>query len=217
MKYSDSSKTTGSGAAAFTLIELLVVISIIAILATFAMSAGKGVLENAKKASARNDMGQIVIAIKSYYTDYGRNPTPNSMPNQDITYSSIGGKTQNSMLMNALRCPSDNLDEVKDMNPRQTRYLEVTQAKSSTKPVSGIDTKGNWMDPWGDQYAVFVDGDYDNKISVSALFTSGLGSSTDPTSVGISVGAASVGLATKVKIKTVPAKYDQAIHLVSWR
>ena len=221
MKKSHSSKPPVSGLAAFTLIELLVVISIIAILATFALSAGKGAIKSAYKASARNDMGSImVVGLKCYYTDYGKYPTPTT-ESVDVTYGK-GGTYPNSVLFNAMRYADSNMTQAaKDMNPRETRYMEVAKAKNTKSPISGLDDSGNWYDPWGEQYVVFIDGDYDGKITVKPVFSSGIGgtSTDDQGKVAVSVGAASVGYGTKIASpKTpIPGKFDKANHVVSWQ
>jgi prepilin-type N-terminal cleavage/methylation domain-containing protein len=59
---------------AFTLIEMLIVITIIAILMALLFPAFKGVQNQAKRTSARNDVTQIVAAISAFYTEYGQYP-----------------------------------------------------------------------------------------------------------------------------------------------
>ena len=55
---------------AFTLVELLVVISIIAILAGFAMPAMSRAMESADRTKVLNDGKQIALSMKNYAADY---------------------------------------------------------------------------------------------------------------------------------------------------
>jgi prepilin-type N-terminal cleavage/methylation domain-containing protein len=56
---------------AFTLVELLVVISIIAILAGFAMPAMSKAMESADRTKVLNDGKQIALAMKNFAGDFG--------------------------------------------------------------------------------------------------------------------------------------------------
>ena len=56
---------------AFTLVELLVVISIIAILAGFAMPAFTKAMESADRTKVLNDGKQIALSMKNYAGDFG--------------------------------------------------------------------------------------------------------------------------------------------------
>ena len=58
----------------FTLIELLTVIAIIAILMGLLLPALNAAKNAAKKAQAKNDLTQLVTAVKAFYTDYGTYP-----------------------------------------------------------------------------------------------------------------------------------------------
>jgi hypothetical protein len=87
-------------------------------------------------------------------------------------------------------------------------------------PKNGISaaraTKGQWMDPWGVPYVVFMDGDYFGDIDVTGCFNGGIGNSGK---VEIGVGAAAIGLNAS---KTTPPKgavhsYNKSIDLVSWQ
>src|SRR4051812_43446348 len=84
-----------SRSAAFTLIELLTVIAIIAILMGILFPVINNVKENAKKVQAKNDVTQIVTAVKAYYTEYGKYPpVPGStQPNADTVLGRVGGSS----------------------------------------------------------------------------------------------------------------------------
>jgi prepilin-type N-terminal cleavage/methylation domain-containing protein len=173
--------------AGFTLVELLTVIAIIAILMGILLPTVGSVIENAKKTQAKNDELQLVSAIKAYYTEYGRYPIDPSTPAGDLIYGP--GNGDQSVLMNVLRYPYKSTDTglpaiVTTLNPRKINFLEVKDAKNLSKAgkekegIGGIagSTQGKWLDPWGNEYLVKIDGDYDN--SLSNPYSSNAGSSS---------------------------------------
>ena len=203
---------------AFTLIELLVVISIIAVLASLSIPAVTGVMVNARKAQARNDMAQLASAIKLYYTEYGRYPLD---PTQNITTDvSYGiGASGNDQIVSVLRYKTSTsvtqtiLDSI---NPRQIKFIEPKVTTSNKACVNTTD--GRWYDPWGTQYIIFIDADYAGDIDATAAFTD---ITTKPS---VSVGVASVGYNyVKTKVSPQPAAlsaaraYNKSNDLLSWQ
>lgn len=172
-----------SRAAAFTLVELLVVITIIIILAGLLFPAFGAVQERAKKVQASNDEQAIINAVKNYFTEYGRYPVPASTPPAggvatDLVYGpqSTADYT-NERLINVLRglaTTEDGTNTGSDykLNARQIVFLEAKNVKDKNAPKNGISIEANasgpigqWMDPWGKPYVIFVDADYNNHIS----------------------------------------------------
>jgi prepilin-type N-terminal cleavage/methylation domain-containing protein len=144
----------------FTLIELLVVITIIVILLGFLFPALQGVQDRARKVQAKNDLTQIVTAVNAFYTEYGKYPiaTPS-----DSTFGPGGSPTTNEILFNDLRGLA-----ASTLNPRQIAFISPPDAKDANSPRSGIATGasnvGQYFDPWGKNYAIRIDGDYDNQV-----------------------------------------------------
>lgn len=156
----------------FTLIELLTVIAIIAILMGLLFPAVGAVKETAKRAQAKNDLTQIVVAVKAYYTDYGKYPVDQAggaaadSPAGDFT-------TSNKDLFFILRAMKNGLNADHKLNPRKTVFMEGKDAKNFTnaqKATGGFDEKGNFYDPWGETdgkggtYRVLIDANYDGNI-----------------------------------------------------
>jgi prepilin-type N-terminal cleavage/methylation domain-containing protein len=142
----------------FTLIELLVVITIIVVLMGLLFPAFRGVQDQAKKTQAKNDLAQIVTAVNAYYTEYGKYPITATI---DTTLGPGGSPTSNETLFNPLR----GLDLA--LNPRQIVFLSPPDAKDAANPRSGIGTTtstGQYFDPWGKNYVIRIDGDYDNDV-----------------------------------------------------
>jgi len=219
--------------AAFTLIELLVVISIITVLAGLSFPAFAKVLSNAKKVQARSDMNNIVNAVKFYYSEYGRYPissTAQAAGDLGNVYG-IDAAHDNSLVINVLRCPNGWVDDAANpLNSRKIAFLsDVPIAKDQTRPRSGVlnagANRGAWFDPWGFEYLIFIDADYNGDIDASAVYNSGL--SVDPTSgkVQTSIGAASMGFYNnKNKVTPNPTTPSVRVHafasstdLISWQ
>lgn len=147
-----------SASRAFTLIELLVVIAIIAVLAGIAFPAYQSVQSAARKTQAKNDIVQIVTAVNTFYTDYGRYPTT---ANTDAE-AKVGGPdgTPNGALLNELMGATNSL------NTKQIVFLSPPIAKDQENPRSGLKTpEGHFFDPFGTQYVIAMDADYDNTLS----------------------------------------------------
>ena len=161
---------------AFTLIELLVVIAIIAILIGLLFPAFKAVQNQARQTQAKNDLTQIVNAVNAYYTEYGRYPLGITT---DTTYGPGGTPATNDTLFTELRgctaaagsCPG-----AATTNTRQIVFISPPDVKNGANPRSGIATQtvtvngrsvplGSYVDPWGTNYLIRIDGDYNNQVA----------------------------------------------------
>src|SRR5438132_6278073 len=146
----------------FTLIELLVVIAIIAILIGLLFPAFSAVQDQAKRTQAKNDLTQIVTAVNAYYTEYGKYP----LVTADTIYGP-GGST-NNLLFNELRATAG-----ATQNPRQIVFISPPDVKDPVHPRAGIGISGTgaptplgqFWDPWGNPYAIKIDGDYNNQVA----------------------------------------------------
>ncbi len=160
---------------AFTLIELLVVIAIIAILIGLLFPAFRAVQDQAKRTQAKNDLTQIINAVNAFYTEYGKYPlpgAPTSPPLPDYyTYGPGGDQPNNQALFTELRgctaitgsCPA-----IASINTRQIVFISPPDVKDPANPRSGIGTAagnlGQYFDPWGNNYVIRIDSDYNNQV-----------------------------------------------------
>jgi prepilin-type N-terminal cleavage/methylation domain-containing protein len=209
-------------ASAFTLIELLVVISIIAVLAGLTFSGVQTAMIAAKKVQAKNDMMQLANAVTSYYTEYGKYPSGASTSGSvDLAFGTAS--SANNLIVSVLRYagPTGWTDSNSE-NARQIQFLQPKVLDASTSNTKGAVNKsdGNWYDPWGVQYVLFEDLDYDGSITVKTQFSD----FTDNPNFG--VGTASVGyyyalqksktqtIGSGLSVKTVDGKKS---ILLSWQ
>ena len=157
--------------AAFTLIEMIVVMLIIATLVALFMGAATSVFDRARRTQAKNDVIQIATAVNAFYTEYGRYPVTVTSTATDAFFGSgttPAGCTSygsNVVLLNVLRNITSDPNAVA-LNPRQIVFLSPGGAKNTVPPRGGIATADNcYYDPWGSQYAIVIDTNYDNTIT----------------------------------------------------
>lgn len=149
--------------AAFTLIELLVVISIIAILAGLAFPAVNGAINSARKAQARNDVMQIVTAIKAFKAEYGRLPMQPSdfREQEDGRENDDPWFADNNQIIRVLLAEEEASANPR-LNPKDIVFLE---AKTTKTKKGGVDLDDyTFYDPWGTPYAIKLDRDGTGKM-----------------------------------------------------
>ena len=109
-------------------------------------------------------------AVNAFYTDYGKYPLAAGIT-IDTTFGPGGNPTTNQTLFTELRgctavtgsCPA-----IASINTRQIVFISPPDVKNSANPRSGIGTAagnlGQYFDPWGTNYVVRIDGDYNNQV-----------------------------------------------------
>ncbi len=194
---------------AFTLIELLVVITIIAILMGLLFPAINIVKEQARKAEAKSAVAQVAAAVKQYYTEYGKYPPVVDTTGANPPDIIVGDKTKaaadddNAELFNVLRSKNTGKNANNALNPRRIVFFEGRSAGDSSAPKSGFldatggtGIQGAFYDPWGKQYTIVMDANYNDVININSVY----GDFTDqsqgtPTDTGsrTSIGVFSLG------------------------
>ena len=183
MKKTSRIRTEDQG---FTLIELLTVIAIIAILMSLLFPAVNAVKDAAKKAEAKNACTGIVAAVKQYNAEYGTYPPieiPSSGGAGDTKVDALIGdpackaKVVNNVLFNTLRNINEEPNKDFKLNPRKIVFIEGKAVSDPTSPRSGFLEKGGeaanlgcYFDPWGTQYNVIIDTDYNNFLDVDQVY-----------------------------------------------
>jgi len=217
----------------FTLIELVVVITVIVILMALLFPAFKGVQDQAKRTQAKNDITQVVTAINSYYTEYGKMPVDGTKQGFDTLLGDPGGSYDNHIIFDVLRAISDSdWNSGNVLNPKQIIFFNGANVKDGTNPRSGIATqdatvngvtikKDAFVDPWGGEYLVSVDADYDgwtqDFIPYSDLtYTSKTGGSGTHPAVQATATSSSWGKDAKLGTNG-DGKYKDSDDVISWQ
>jgi general secretion pathway protein G len=124
----------------FTLIELLIVIVIIAILASLSFSGIQALRARTTKTKAQVEMGELVVALKSYRAD------SSMWPNQKDGDETTAYEKNIVDLLGPLT-----------NNSRKRVYIQL-------KP-DRVGSEG-YMDPWGRAYQVMIDKNNDGIIAM---------------------------------------------------
>jgi len=130
--------------------------------------------DQARKAEARTAVTGIVTAVKQYYAEYGKYPL-GSLANPGNPTDVIFGDSSNSnqILFDILRNIGATQGQPNQYNPRAIVFFDGKTVTDPANPKSGFAsqaagngvTTNSFVDPWGYQYRICIDGDYDNKIS----------------------------------------------------
>src|SRR5678816_217503 len=174
----------------FTLIELLIVIAIIAILMGLLLPVLQIVREAARSKAAKSDCLGIVAAVKQYHAEYGKYPEITGAEGEtgssddkvkDAIVGDRGCKAQNyqglnNNLFNILRAIDRGGNKDHARNPRRVIFFEGKAVTDKDNPRSGFVNKGDsdkegcFYDPWGRQYNVIIDSNYDHMLDVDQIY-----------------------------------------------
>ncbi|MCF7791660.1 MAG: prepilin-type N-terminal cleavage/methylation domain-containing protein [Victivallales bacterium] len=134
----------------FTLIEMLAVIAIIAVLIALIMPMVTNVRNRANKTKAKSEMHSIITAVKSYEMTYGVLPIPDGCTGNGKVDT---GNAEYPNLLTLLTNVSTSGADVSG-NGRGIRFLDVPDGY----------TDNGFKDPWGNDYTVYLDTDYNGEI-----------------------------------------------------
>ena len=145
----------------FTLIELLVVIAIIVVLAAAGFQAGNFALNRAKKVKALAVCTELEQAIQRFYDDNGTLPVDIAA---DTTFDSNSAEGLDLLLVLMNQEAND-----PPLNGKGIKYLSVKQGNNDIDGLiwneAGTLVEGLY-DPWGGDYQISLDGDFDETVTV---------------------------------------------------
>ena len=185
---------------AYTLIELLTVITIIAILMGLLYAVIPTVIDRARRVEAKNAALHITTAVQQYNTEYGKYPVADYATATPPTDIRLGDRTKansvddNADLFNILRAISTGRNANNAYNPKRIVFIEANPVKNPSAPKSGfLDAPGNgvqgaFYDPWGKQYTIIMDANYNQVISLTGLYSDFTSQSSDSVDTGARVG-----------------------------
>lgn len=147
----------------FNLLELLVVISIIGILAGLLYPAVTRIMLQTKMNRAENAAQNLKLAIKTYYTEYGR------LPLEGSGSSEADQRLQSDRNLMDILCASETEAALK-ANPRRTVFYTgrsarpLGQGRYHSGVHIGSDGAAELFDPWGEPYRVILDGNANGRV-----------------------------------------------------
>ena len=159
----------------FTLVELLVVIAIVGILAAILFPAINQAIKRAEITRAKQEMSHIIAAVKAYYAEYSKMPTPDNNGYPDRSFGDkkmVADAKQQNVVMNILRSVDAAGNVGLTNNPRRIVFLDVPESSLSGTDRLGLvydQSEGYYLDPWGNPYIICMDTDYDNQTFFSFL------------------------------------------------
>lgn len=147
------------------MIELLVVITIIGMLSAILIPSILGALKSAKRARAMGQVRDLDGAVKRFFAEYGRMPVPAGQNGgMDRLYTGAEQAQVIEILIN------NSLDAT--LNPRQLTFLDLDPASFGVKTMVDMQAalRGGapYRDPWGGDYGILMDLDFDDKITGTA-------------------------------------------------
>jgi len=224
----------------FTLIELLIVIAIIAILMGLLFPVFRKVVDTTRSKEAKNNCLQIIAAVKQYHVEYGKYPEitgaeRGSGSSEDEVKDAVVGdegvkaenyQGSNNNLFNVLRAIDRGVNKDHALNPRRIVFFDGKAVADKDNPRSGFVNKGDsdkegcFYDPWGRQYNVIIDSNYDHMLDVDQIYQDPDWKANGRPHIG--VGAFSMGKDNVIGgKKTLEGKYRErekvSDDVISWQ
>ena len=137
----------------FTLVELLVVISIIAVLAALGGGAAVKALNKSRELAAQQAATSIVVGIQNFYDEYGTYPVTGTTSND------FDGRSDENVMNHLLGLDTS-------INTKGIRFVSIKEGKGKKGGIiyEGGGNTATLTDPWGEEYYVVMDGNFDEEL-----------------------------------------------------
>ena len=156
--------------AGFTLIELLVVITIIGLLAAIIIPSIAGALKSAKRARAMSQVKDLDGAVKRYFAEYGRMPVPAGQNGgADRLYTGSDQAKVIEILINVNTNENTRKIVFLDLDPASFKGSDGKPLKTVAEMLAQLKSGTPYQDPWGTDYGILMDLNFDEKISGTAF------------------------------------------------
>jgi type II secretory pathway pseudopilin PulG len=140
----------------FTVIELLIVIGIIALLSALMFPVMSLVRNNAKALKAKSMATAICAATDQFELDYGQMPIAVSTSDTQLDGNNLVKYDTYIAILAQQDYAGHSYKDSEDRNLHMTTYLNVP---------SDYDKTG-YIDPWGHQFVILLDTNYDGKVKL---------------------------------------------------
>jgi len=153
----------------FTLIELLVVMAIIGLLAGIVVPVLQKAFLVGDRTRAMSEVRDLDGAIKRYFTEYGKMPVPAGYNGKEAHEAETYVGDVQAAIVEALVNPDSSLNPKKivflDIDPSSFKDDEGKSLKTTVEMLQRLSTGKPYQDPWGTDYGILLDLNFDGKIS----------------------------------------------------
>jgi Tfp pilus assembly protein PilE len=139
----------------FSRAELVFLLGVCLVLVSIALPAQEYYRRWQRNLMTRADLRSIVAAATRFHTQTGAWPARSAAGVDGQFGTRVLG---NAAVFNVLRAVDGAGNEGHATNTNRTRHLDVAAASEG---FSGIDARGEFLDPWGSPYRVVLDLDFD--------------------------------------------------------
>lgn len=141
--------------AGFSRHEFIFLLGLLLFCAAVAFPAWEFVRRWQRLVMARGDLKSVVSAVQLFHARY------HVWPGQTLQHGDVhyGRTRSNAEVMNILRAADGPGNAGHVLNSNRVVFLDVATAAPG---LSGLNSRGEFLDPWGSQYHIVLDLDYDN-------------------------------------------------------
>ena len=139
------------------MIEMVIILVIIAILASLAIPIFRAIKKKAQIARMQAEVKNLTLAVRVFELEYSKYPTPAASVGMDYRTKTDGAFMAILLGLDA------------DLNPRKRIFFESTPARDGSpglKPGAKPDDPPSFVDTWGNECFVKIDGDYDGAVDL---------------------------------------------------